>query len=468
MVNGISMDNEDWLTVEEKRDYEICSLFKQSLYSYTGQGTLFSEDRKISTHVHFNCSQLFDGSIEGNIEMTRETFSLLKFDTLSFFIEGETDKGEKIFINKGVMYGGHIGTENYHRFTSLCVDVEKRALKQADSTIMLKYGVICIEPFKVQLDTQVGKLVFKKIQHFERAFEYIRGYGIPCLTSVADLIVKPEIKCNQPKDYIEATKEELWRILRLTTFAQGIYQNWMYCEVFKKIGEKFEIIHIQHRLPRKRLMKPVSLIPVLHLREFLAKTYSNYSNELDLKMGFLGGIEWYIEALSGGFIESKYILGFIGLEHLVDKFKKRSDRESILEEEAFESFYEELKKEARKILRKTKLNASKRSAIYSGLKGLNRYSFTSNLIELLRENKVGYSDLFNNLGIIAEIRNKIVHEGVAVLPFEEIYENYLKLMTLIQRILLSIIRYEGRIINWTKDFNVEQFNKDPNNEFQAS
>lgn len=451
------------------------ALFRKKLSTYSGKGTLTSKDSAITAPIQFTCSQLFDGTIEGEIQIAagaREAFPFSRVLGVEFTINGETDDGEKLFAEEVMMTSVNWGTREGQtigelKFSAILLDLERRKLKSVDSTVMLNYGITCLELFRVWSDTKVGKIVFAKLKECETALEDIKTHGRACLTSMAQLKVKPEIKHEEARDYINSTKNELWKVLDLTSLAQGIYQDWMNCQVCEKVGDNYEIVHIQHRKPRTRLMKPRGLIHMLDLREYLAKTYPNYTDDLDSRTGFRGGLEWYIEALSAGVLEAKYLMGFVCLELLVDRFNKRTGRDKILEDDTFSGFEERVQGEARRILREMNVDSSKRAGIYSGLGGLNRYPFASDLAELLKENRIGHSDLFEDLGKIAEIRNKIAHEGMAALPIETLHQYYLKIITLIQRILLSLIWYDGDIFNWTHNFKVEQFNRDPRNEYPS-
>lgn len=448
-------------------------LFRKKLTTYSGTGTLTSKDGEIKVPIQFTSSQHFDGTIEGEIEIAaeaRRSFPFHKAHGIKFTIDGETDEGERLLIDRLMMTSVRWGTEEGRaigelKFSAWLLDLEKRRLKSADSDVMLKYGITCLELFRTWTDTRVGKIIFAKLKECETALDDIKTHGRACLTSVAQLVVNPELKYEEAKEYIDATKQELWKVLDLTSLAQGIYQDWMYCQVYEKVDDKYELVHIHHRAPRTRLMKPRGLIHMLNLREYLAKTYPNYTDDLDSRTGFRGGLEWYIEALSAGVLEAKYLMGFVCLGLLVDRFNKATGRDTILDEVAFRTFKDRAKCEIRGILREMNVDRSKRSGVYSGLAGLNRYPFTSDLAELLKENQIGHTDLFEELGKIAEIRNKIAHEGISALPPNTMYHYYVKMMTLIQRILLSLIQYDGDIFNWFHHFNVERFDKDPRNEY---
>lgn len=62
---------------------------------------------------------------------------------------------------------------------------------------------------------------------------------------------------------------------------------------------------------------------------------------------------------------------------------------------------------------------------------------------------------------IIEIRNNLVHTGLAYVNRDDLYDTYLRLMTLIQRIILSILNYDGHsFINWL-DGDQNVFNRNP-------
>lgn len=228
------------------------ALFSEKLSTYSGKGTLTSKDGTISAPIQFVCYQLFDGSIEGEIEILEEaraSFPLLRSVDITFTFDGETDEGEKIFIDEIRVRKVRIGDRKEQaigdlNFSALLLDLERRKLKSADSTIALNYGITCLELFRVWIDTKVGKITFAKLKECKTALDDIKTHGKACLTSVAQLAVKPEIEYEEAKDYIEATKNELWKVLDLTSLSQGIYQDWMYCQVCEKVDEGYEIVHI--------------------------------------------------------------------------------------------------------------------------------------------------------------------------------------------------------------------------------
>lgn len=106
------------------------------------------------------------------------------------------------------------------------------------------------------------------------------------------------------------------------------------------------------------------------------------------------------------------------------------------------------------------------AALNSNSLCLNRYSFKNNLIMFLGYYKIGYSDItdIEDLGVLIEIRNKIIHRGISERDFDDLIEACDKVVALVQRIFLAILNYEGKYRNWINK-RLEPFKKDPNNDW---
>ena len=106
------------------------------------------------------------------------------------------------------------------------------------------------------------------------------------------------------------------------------------------------------------------------------------------------------------------------------------------------------------------------AALNSNSLCLNRYSFKNNLIMFLGYYKIGYSDItdIEDLGVLIEIRNKIIHRGISERDFDDLIEACDKVVALVQKIFLAILNYEGKYRNWINK-KLEPFKKDPNNDW---
>lgn len=460
----------------------MSTLFRESYVKYDAKGALKSVNGKIKIPIRFECSQLFDGTIMGHIEIEEEEhhkylepFSRLQLDFLPCVIEGKTYDGKTVIINNALITRvphhyreGEITLSNIE-FQAPQFEVKSRPLTSKESTVMLGFGALNFRLFRASVQTKVGKLVFLKHPRHDQIVEDIKTHKKACLTCYAQLNLNPDIKCETVQEYLNAVKMEIERVLTLSSFAQGISQDWMFCEIYEKIDNEYEIIYADHRLPRTKQMGFNEVVSYLDMVTYLSRTYPNYGNSLNQEKGFEFALQWYLESLGADVIESKFILGFICLELLVDKFKKVKDREFILDRSSSKSFIKNLKIEATKILESMGVEKEKRNEIYSGLRGVNRYSFKNNLKLLLEEHKIGYKDLFSDLDKMINIRHEIAHRGLASIPFQVVFENYMKLMCLNQRILLAFLNYDGgSMMDWLKKYEGKAFTRDPLREYSES
>jgi hypothetical protein len=104
------------------------------------------------------------------------------------------------------------------------------------------------------------------------------------------------------------------------------------------------------------------------------------------------------------------------------------------------------------------------AALNSNSTCLNRFSLKKNLTIFLGCHDIGYSDILEDLGVLIEVRNNIIHRGLSEKEPDYLFDAYYKLMALVQRIFLSLLNYEG---SYWKRINkkFEVFKKDPNNDW---
>jgi hypothetical protein len=104
------------------------------------------------------------------------------------------------------------------------------------------------------------------------------------------------------------------------------------------------------------------------------------------------------------------------------------------------------------------------AALNSNSTCLNRFSLKKNLTIFLGCHDIGYSDILEDLGVLIEVRNNIIHRGLSEKEPDYLFDAYYKLMALVQRIFLSLLNYEGSY--WKRiNKHLEIFKKDPNNDW---
>lgn len=452
-------------------------MFRENYTKYDARGLLKSADGKIEVPICFECSQLFDGNIIGRLEIEEKEhgkYLELLSDFGPYEIEGKTDDGKTVVIDKAYITGHTVHhreefTLSNIRFEASQLEAESRSLTSKDQSVMLRFGVMNFKLFRAIVQTKIGKLTFLKPPHHDQIVKDIQTHRKACLTSIAQLDLKQDVKCETAQKCLNAARDEIEKVLNLTSLAQGIYQDWMFCEVSEKVDDKHEIIYVKHRSPKTKQMGFNEVVHFLDMANYLSKTYPSYDDNLDQEKGFKFALEWYLESLGADVVESKFILGFICLELLVNRFEKAKGLEFILDERDFGSFLEALKTEARKILGSMGVESEKRAEIYSGLRAANRYSFQNNLKRLLEENRIGYKDIFSDLSEITRIRDEIAHQGLANVPFETVFENFRKLMCLNQRIMFAFLNYDGgSMMDWLQEYKGKAFSRDPQGEYSKN
>lgn len=441
--------------------------FRESLMEYIGEGELIFDDKQIP--IKFNCQQLWDGFIIGTFEIkegVKFDFSYDLFDkSQSLKISGSTNDGYNISIESIYVTNYSIGEYENIKFITYEINVKKREIISNDSQISICFGITNFESFRTVLNTNIGKLIFKNYSGSKDIIKDITAYKKACVTGYALLNLKPEVKLNSIEEYLDLAQKEIKKVLILTSFSQGIYQTWKFAEVHEKIDDKnWEKIYTHNATTRDKCMEFKPVISNLDLTNFLSVIYSNYTDKMEEIAGLQFAIDWYLESLANSIVESQYIMGFVCLELLVDKYEAITD-DKILNETVFMMLKDELKSTAKSILKKEGINSHERGSFYSKLSELNRHPFRAQLEKLLIDYKIGYTDIFEKLSDPIKVRDNLVHKGRSDIDFDILVENYNKLMALNQRIILSILNYDGhRYIDWLDNFENNNFNRDPKGE----
>jgi hypothetical protein len=452
-------------------------LSRGSYVEYDAKGTMRCLDDGTEIPVRFRCSQHLDGTIAVSAEIEGKDHSQYFLVLQRLFQEflpvelvGKTEDGETIIIGEAriASYSSHLAAEitlSDIRLHALQFDVKGRTTMSEGATLTLRFGITNFRLFRASVQTRFGNLIFANHPQHEEILRGIENYKETSLTCFAMLTLDPSIRYETAEGYLNAVKDDMARILTLSSFAQGSFQDWMFCEVFEETDGQCEMVYAHHRLPR---MKPTGLNEVIYsyaIAEYLSKTYPSYGDDLDEARGFNYALGWYLESLSAEVIESRFLLAFISLELLVDRFETANNREFVLDKRDFKQFLKRLQKKAKEILEEMGVECDRRGAIHSGLIGVNRYSTESSLKSMLAHYRIGHKDVISNLNEIISIRNEIVHRGVAKLDGKTLLDKYVRLMCLIQRTLLSFLDYDGSIVDWSNGYKVISFARDPLAEF---
>ena len=303
-----------------------------------------------------------------------------------------------------------------------------------------------------------------------RFFKVLSG-----ITGVVRIELNDEVRPQSIEAYKSLLFKRISKILLLASLSQGNYIGWASFELFEQNNEgEYEIVYSERRNIPSAFSARHELTPCDDLSNYFKKTYPNYTDNLDTDLGFYFAVEWYLESLNRLLLESRYLGLFTVLETFVYRFATTQEPpiEFIFDDNDFKRFKKKLKKPMKECLSAFSIDTNKdmRNGLYSNLSCLNRYSFRYNLTMFLRYYKIGYSDIIedlNDLGVLKEVRDNIIHRGISGRDFDDLIEAYDKVMALVQRIFLAILNYEGKYRNGINK-KLGTFKKDPNNDWSAA
>ena len=451
------------------------TIHRDKIFNIQGEGILRNEKEHLEIPIFFTCSQYFNGIIEGTIELSEENqhkYFTEIYSGKEFNISAEIENTE---INIEKLIISNI-TSELIKLELIDIKFKTNFLKLNNREItpntnkLCKFSVSNLKSLRTCFDSDVGNVTFVLYKNEKEIWQDIENYNRSSITGLIQIILDDQIRLNSIDDYKSLLYDKIERILLLTSLAQGTFIDWASFELFEKINETdYEPVYSERKPIRNDFSSRHEIISFLQLSDFLKIVYPNYTDKLDKDQGLNFAIYWYLESLDSGILESRYIKSFTVLELLIFRFTSLEKSEYILKEDDFKELKKQLQKGMSKLLKESSFGkeSKTRASLYSNLNCINKYSFEANLIFFLKQFRIGYSDLIDDLGILIRIRNNITHRGLSEIELNELIDLYDKLLTLIQRIFLSMLNYQGSYYNWSKKI-YEQFNKNPNNDFEEN
>jgi hypothetical protein len=494
------------------------SAHREKIFERRGEGTLKPKNND-TIDVEFACYQYSDGNIEGTIKLLEKKHLRSDYiDHKECNLSAELENGERLCIkNLRTRFASRQLVDNSQsqmdvKFDAFGLSLEGREFLSNRTKKYCKFGIPGIYSIGKSFGIDIGNFTFaiddKEISEYS-----------PCTTSYIKIDLNDGTESKSVEECKSLLYEKIGRILLLTSFARGSRIDWAYFELFEQNDEKksYEQIYSERKVvPYNDSGWGWHVISREELYAYLETAYSTYADDFDENTGFDFAIHWYLESFRISSIESMYIKLFTALEVLVIRFVGFEGRKNIFTGEGdFEEFrnqledriegvledmdetkresicdklwecfkecknifeteggFKEFRKQLEKQIKNKKLlekeGAAKRAAIYKKLGELNRYPFKTNLELFLTKYDIGFKDLIDDLEPLIKYRNEIIHRGStkSITP-EKLIGEYDKLLTLIQRIFLSLLEYNGEYYNGIKE-KYEQFNKNPNNDVHCS
>lgn len=410
--------------------------------------------------VNFVCRQLQNGRILGEIDVASMTFGKahhLLMSLTDFTLSGEDKSGDRIVINRcylnNVKSNGGISA----KFSASEVIRKPEKLRtHPKNELVVVFGLLNVdETFRVSVDTHLGRLYLNHIKGYKEHLPVIMSQNVSAVTAVAKIHIKNPDTNLSFKDVLSESVDVVEGFLRITSLAQTCYHDRCSVGIYEKTKDSGGYELVLYKMIRSKLKMPKyrGLTNPAHSSRFVESAYRGYrGREKELKdlYDFEIALEWYLESNIASILESGYLASCTCLELLVDRYKTHSKTGYIIEPKLYkEEMYPVLEKVAREYMKEIETTPRQRNEIYIKLKWLNRRSFRAGIESLLDHLGVKHDDLFDDLGIIIKVRDKITHEGTYT-DIDKLAWTRNRLYVLLTRILLSILNYENDYYDWVR------------------
>lgn len=258
---------------------------------------------------------------------------------------------------------------------------------------------------------------------------------------------------NQPLD-LETVERMMDDLALLLSLARGTTVQWISSEWKQENQTAINSYHRNMKLSQYGNLEIICAKPPMDLYEFVQSSYPKF-REVNQQLGLPKAIR---QLVSGGLEENGYIeLRALSLTTLLDFLRSRfadasNDGGYFIHPDTFTERKAELKKRIRSVL--TDLFPDTGKAIINEMSlhslGFYRKSFRASLQEMLEHLRLEIAG--EELTRFVEIRNHLVHEGSFLPPDTHgpSWEQFTACLSVVSRVLLAILKYEGYYYDWAK------------------
>lgn len=261
----------------------------------------------------------------------------------------------------------------------------------------------------------------------------------------------------------DAMKRVAGDVCHLLSIAQGSVVEWVYIDEYARAG----LARRHHHNRRTREYAPVPAVRTDRPKwpvDYIARTYPTYVRRRDDWQLHRGTVARYLEAKAeADYLEARGVKLAVALEGLAHRYLESSEAtlsQFVLPRKEFEKLAPDLKSEVKGVLRRRGVEKRETSKIANKVKQLNRESFravTRKLSSLL-DLRMGSKER----GQFIDSRNTLVHQGQFYCkavergeverrsdPFPSPTEEYFFMVTVLDRIFLRLVGYDGKHRDWT-------------------
>lgn len=422
------------------------------------KGKIIFDSNEFDTN--FLLKQMENGRLVGEFEILSASYGTLYeiFSSgKSFRLSGVDKAGLQITVDRCYLTSLRGGTKisaKFNAFESL-VRPEKLKDKPKNKLVAVFALVNIDETFRVKVDTTLGKLYLRPMKGYKDKLPVIKTLGVSGITAFAEIFINNPDTSLSLKEILSDSINVVQGFLCITRLADTCHHGWCSASLYEKLfdSEKYELVLQKMTQPKTKPPSYRSLTNPAHSSYFFESAYAGYKgreDELKKVYDFDIALEWYLEANIASVLESQYLMACTCLELLVDRYAETTGTEFIMDQDRFDKdLFPFLVSASRRHMKELGMSSEQRSEIYMKLKGLNRRSIKTGIESLLAHLKVKYDDLFNDLGAITRIRNRITHTGIYD-DFDELSKVFNRLYVLLTRIFLSILNYQHDYFDWSR------------------
>jgi hypothetical protein len=432
---------------------------KKIIKKYEGIGRIKSDLYNLPD-VEVRFYQYSDGSVEGDVKNKNgrhvvKLEDLLKKPALTT-IEGNTSSGDAfVFRYYGIPKFVHLREVSGKDFEVTRIGVVE---DHREYDFKIEFGLLQLALFwPIKCDSPFGKFIISPVQNSNEILEEIKASKIYDVTGHISFTFTSN-KENSEKNISEIV-DHLESVMLLLSFAQGVFINFVYYNLYIKHAEGFKLYKSVHNTAKTKSTTSDELIWTPHIQNFLESVLPTFTKDFQKQTGVGDAIEWYLESICPSVIESRFIHGCIAIELLNDRFKENNSKDKLLTVNQFKKLAKDVKTVILKFLSDKDENELFKEMCLK-LPELNRPTLKSSLSDMYSSDfyDISYSDIFPNFEFV-KIRDQIVHSGLSKGEFNDLLENYEKLVALLQRTLLGMLNYSGEFIDRLDNWKHKKFKK---------
>ncbi len=284
------------------------------------------------------------------------------------------------------------------------------------------------------------KIALHKVPDYEERVEILKTQaGI-------DVTCEARLNVYDPSSF-EESRRVIDNLCKLLTIATGTLISWICVDV---VSEHNSVLFTEHHPAVTRRYTGAALIDPRKpgdLKLFIESTYLRYT-ELEPTYQLSKAISAYVDARASGFLETRALVLTTLVDYLTGILANKEGKTLILPADQFESKFDELCKRIAAQIKETFPNMAMEQVRSMAVKskGFNYRAYKNKLRLLKRRFKIPLRE--EEIDDFGESRNHLVHymRFQSNDPFEFRLE-FRRMLHLLDRILLSMLGYEGYYLN---------------------